>query len=757
MPNNNSLIDRLTDDISTQVGSKPDEELVDIQKGFDNALNDVLKNFNSDAFDNDGFIRKFRDIDMPEKQDSQVVKSVLNNIKSDYVSADALNQTEILLRRDIYNICTQMPEMHDIVYANRDAIIECNVATGEVSRNLVFLNHEEDEGLLSTVRDIEDRHDLLMTIKNSIVPKGLMHGEVNIQVTPYAKLFAELEMMAKEKNTSYLGNSNFKESIPNYISKEFKESVSLYNEENVKLLTESVSEITKKDSMDVKAISSDVKPMDGSKFVKEGVSEILKSIDVYNGSSILMSEYGLEGMKYTVLREYMEQKPIEGCNEQNFMEYQMQNFNGVSSSMYSNIDQDGIDFNSYKDIKGAYIKYLDGLRTIPIRMDRRIIGYYYVSTTMDLQLNAANPNGIVDMSFQNYTRDRNIVEQLANMVIKSFDKSFLNKNIQLKNEIVDVIMAHKFAEGKLSFIYIPENEVIHIALNEDENGRGHSILEAGLFSARLYMMLTMYNVLYTLNNVTTRVHYLKQSGLNKDYASQIQRTMRKFQQRRITIDDIYSYSGVLNKVGGMGEMVLPAGRNDFKALETDTIPTVDNAFNLEFLEQQRRQAISSTASPNMMIINAIDEVDFAKTLELANARFQSSVSSLKIDFNRGLTKLYQRLMQYETDIDPDIIRSFRFQFNKIKQQELVITTDMISNFNNQVELVEFIYFGKNELEDENGNPTKVRRALRKELARKYLSQLELEDVDEIVDRIKLEAIEDELVDKAKNLDVSKKS
>ena len=47
MPNNNSLIDRLTDDISTQVGSKPDEELVDIQKGFDNALNDVLKNFNS--------------------------------------------------------------------------------------------------------------------------------------------------------------------------------------------------------------------------------------------------------------------------------------------------------------------------------------------------------------------------------------------------------------------------------------------------------------------------------------------------------------------------------------------------------------------------------------------------------------------------------------------------------------------------------------------------------------------------------------
>ena len=73
---------------------------------------------------------------------------------------------------------------------------------------------------------------------------------------------------------------------------------------------------------------------------------------------------------------------------------------------------------------------------------------------MDLQTNPTQPNGIVDLTFQHYTRDRNFVDKLANIIIESFDRATLNKNIKLKNEIAEVIMAHKFAEGRLSFIYI---------------------------------------------------------------------------------------------------------------------------------------------------------------------------------------------------------------------------------------------------------------------------------------------------------------
>ena len=746
------IINQLTYDINKDVGNTNEDDIQAISAGFNKSLLDALHAFNSSTFDDDGFVKKMRGLDLGNKDDSDTIRNVLNNVRSDYISADVLNQSELLLRRDIFNICVQMPEMHDVINTVRDSIIECNVSSGEVSRNIVFLNHEDDDFCESYVRDIEEKHDLLLAIKNFIVPKGLMHGEMYIEVTPYSKLFAEIEALRdnQKSKSSNLGIMGFKESIPPDVLHSFKESSSLYSEENLQTLMEAAGPMTKIDSASDKKIDGDKKEKKLLENVedsnRENISKLLKSIDVYNGSSVMMSEYGPEMFQSMVLNEYKESHTNAPKDGSHFMEYYIGR-NATSLGVFGSVDQDAIDFSSYNEIKGCYIKYLDGLRMVPVRVDRRVIGYYYVSTTMDLQTNAANPNGIIDLSFQNYTRDRNMVSTLAQMIIKSFDKKMLERNIQLKNEIAEIIMAHKFAEGKLSFIYIPENEVVRIVLNEDENGKGHSILEPSLFPARMYLMLTMYNMLYTLNNNTTRVHYLKSSGLNRDYASKIQRTIRKFQQRRITIDDIYSYSGVLNKVGGMGEMVLPAGRNDFKALETDTIPAVDNPINTEFLEQQRRQAISGTGAPHLLIINALDEVDFAKTLEMANARFQSTVASYKIDFNKGITRLYQKILKYSTDLDDDVINSFRFNFNEAKQQELSITTDMITNYNNLVEMAESMYYTKAQLEDENGNPTPRRRKLRKELAKKYLSQLEIDELDEIIKRVEIDATDDILQDK----------
>lgn len=763
--NNEDLISKLSNDISDAVGNNRGDELSQIADGFNQTLNNALKSFNSASFDDSGTIRRLRELDLGDKKDKDIVRNVLNNVRTDYINVESINQSELLMRRDIYNICAQMPEMHDVVYVTRDNIVECNVSTGEVSRSLVFENDTNNENNERLVKEIEKKHELLMAIKNFIVPKTLMNGEMYIHVMPYAKLFAELEAIHDSKytmnrnyNTTALSDIGFRESVPNDVMESFKESFNLFNEDNLKILTESVGNVYKSDSGDISAIDGNGKvnpiPKD---VVEKDMKTILENINVYNGSSELYSEMGEEGFRDFLLREYKEHqlnKSAKKDKNDTFMEALPNQFNKVDQGIFANVDQDAIDFSKYSEIKGCYIKYLNSLRMVPIRMDRRIVGYYYVSTTMDLQTNAANPNGIIDLSFQNYTRDKNMVSSLANIIIKSFDKKMLEKNIKLKSEIADIIMAHKFSEGRLSFIYIPENEIVRLVINEDEDGKGHSMIEPAIFPARMYMLLTLYNILYTLNNNTTRVHYLKSSGLNTDYAAQIQRTIRKFQQRRITIDDIFSYNGVLNKVGGMGEMVLPAGRSDYKALETDTIAAVENPINTEFLEQQRRQAISGTGTPNLMIINAIDEVDFAKTVELANARHLSAVSSYKIDMNRGITKLYQKLLKYETDMEDEVISSFRFQFNAAKQQHLNITVDMIQNYNSMVEFTESLYFKKGELEDEQGNYTPLRMHYRKELAKEYMPQLDYDRLDEIVSVAREKGGMDDLQDKTSTIKIS---
>lgn len=480
MPNKNKedIISQLASSIADDTGNQYEDDLDSISDSFNKTLISALKSFNLSTFDDDGFIKKMRDLDLDNKKDKEMMRHVLNNLRSDYINVESLNQSELLLRRDITNICTQMPEMRDVINIIRDGIIECNVSTGQVSRSLVFENKEDDETLNAEVRDIENRHKLLMAIKNFIVPNTLRHGEFNIHVLPYAKLFAELESINQSntsKHNSATISKTFKESIPNDIMKSFTEQSSLYSDANVKALMESASIVTKIDIADEYKIDSEnitpVKNKSNESIAKESVSTILKNISVYNGHSEIFAEMGEEGFKDFLLKEYKESKSSKSKKDKHFSE--AMDWSTVTNSVFGNIDQDAIDFATYKDIKGCYVKYLDGLRMVPIRMDRMIIGYYYVSTTMDMQVNPSNPNGIVDMSFQNYTRDKNLVDNLSNMIIKSFNKEMLEKNIKLKNEIAEIIMAHKFSEGKLSFIYIPENEVIRFVINEDEKPRWH--------------------------------------------------------------------------------------------------------------------------------------------------------------------------------------------------------------------------------------------------------------------------------------------
>lgn len=760
------IIQQLEDQISNETGNMHEDDLDQITSQFTGILNDALKEFNSEIFDKDGFIKKLRDIDLGEKNKG-IINNILDDIRSNYLNPDMMNQSELLIRRDIHTICTQMPEMADVIKVTRDGIVEANVSTGEVARTLVFENHDEDESLISQVKEIENHHDLLYAEKNFIVPHTLENGEFYIHAVPYAKLFAELEMIHDRKTGSRRDKTEpsvFKESIPYEVKQSFSETKSLFNDKNVEALMESVSSTTNSDAEDDwKTIYHEKSSgsTDFKDFAKKNISSLLDHIEVSNGSSILMTEMGEEGFKDFLLMEYTDDRKKAKKNfskynsakapEQHFME--AMSLNKVSSNnLFNTIDQDDVNTSSYDNIKGCYIKYLDPLRMIPIRVDRRIIGYYYVTTTMDLNTTTANPNGVIDLSYQHYTRDKNMVDQLSNLIIQSFDKRMLDRNIKLKNEIAEIIMAHKFAEGKLSFIYIPEDEIIRFSVNEDENGRGHSMIEPTIFPARNYLMLNMYNMLFTLNNNLTRIHYVKSSGLNKDYASQIQRTMRKFQSRRINVDDVYSYQGVLNKVGGMGEMVLPAGRNDYKALETDTIDTVNNPISIEFLEQQRRQALSGTGAPHLLIINAIDEVDFAKTLEMANTRFNSTVASYKIDFNKGITKYYKFLLRCETDIEPEIIETFRFQFNPAKQQELNITADMIQNFNALVDVSMSMFFKKEDMEDDKGNPTEAQRSLRRELAKEFLP-IDIDHLEEIVKKVNVDAVDAQLQDKVSEVSI----
>ena len=737
------FIGKLSDEIAKDVNNNEVNQIDEIYDEFNKALTDTLKHFNSASFDTDGFLQRLENMDLGDKDNQEVLKNILNSIKVDYADVQSLNRSEILIKRDLENVCFQMPELKTAVSIMADSVIESNIATGEVSRKYIFENNESELND-SRVGEIEKNFKLFKAIKNYIVPRTLITGESYVLVTPYSKLFAELKARKEREYSKWNKNKGVAT----------ESSHSLYTEENLKMMMESVSLPVKLDNDDSIKLETPEKKLSSDKvdkISKEQMKTILENITVENSSSLLLAEFGEEGLK-EFLKSEVNSNKIKPSNR---VLAEAQLLDGLIDDKPVGEDDD-LEVEKFQDVKGCYIKYLNGLQIVPIRLDRKIIGYYYITSSMDLAINPAQPIGVVDLSFQHYTKDKNLLENLSKLVIQAFDKKMLEHNIKLKNEIAEVIMGHKFMNGKLKFVFIPENEIVRFVINEDEEGKGHSMIEPSLFPARLYTMLLLFSMLFILNNLPVRIHYMKSSGLNKDYASQIQKMMRKIQSRRITIDDIYSFSGVLNKVGGMGEMILPTGRGDFKAIETETIPGAEQPIQIDLLDRLRKEAILGTCVPYSMITDAIEGVDFAISVRMNNARFNSKVSSLKIDFNSGITELYQKIFKYTTDLEDDIISSFKFIFNNAQHQELAVSTEMIGNVNGIIDHIASFAFKENELKDENGGATKKMLLLRRHLTEKYLPQLDFENLDKIIDKVNEEANQSDLEQQVQKTEISDK-
>ena len=737
--NESEFINNLSAEIAKDVNNNDVDQIDQIYSQFTAVLNDSLKHFNSSSFDTDGFLQRLENMDLGDKENKEVLKNILNSIKVDYADVQALNRSEILIKRDLENVCFQMPELKTAISIMGDSIIESNIATGEVSRTYLFENNE-DVINDSKVIEIERTYKLFNAIKNYIVPRTLVTGESYVLVTPYSKLFAELKARKEKEYTLWNKNRGV-----------VHESHSLYSEENLKLLMESVSPPVKLDNDDSIKLENPDKKLESEtvdQISKEHMKMILENITVSNDTSLLLEEFGPDGLT-EFLKAEINSRQISPSDR---VLAEAQLLDGLIDNQAVPTTDEELD--KFQDIKGCYIKYLNGLQIVPIRLDRKIIGYYYITTSMDLAINPAQPMGIVDLSYQHYTKDKNLLENLSKLIIQAFDKKMLENNIKLKNEIAEIVMSHKFANGRLSFVFIPENEVVRFAINEDEEGKGHSVIEPSLFPARLYTMLLLFSMIYVLNNLPTRIHYVKSSGLNKDYAAQIQKIMRRIQSRRITIDDIYSFSGVLNKVGGMGEMILPTGRGDFKALETDTIPGAEQPIQLDLLDRLRKEAILGTCVPYSMITDAIEGVDFAISVRMNNARFNSKVNSLKIDFNEGITKLYQKIFKYSTDLEDNLISSFKFTFHTAAHQELAVSNEMLGNVNGLIEFISSFAFKDSELKDENGVPTKKMLLLKRKLSEKYLPQLDFESLDKIIDKVNEEANQSDLENQVQKTEIN---
>lgn len=693
---------------------------------------------------------------------------------------------DIALRQDLDMMVSQIPEWYTAIQVTRDAVCESDIVDGKLSRTIKFdrstLDEHQQSSTLSKIEEVEERLELNHIIKNHVVFNTLLYGESYVYTIPYAKVFSDLYQYRLNKSDKRNSSdvSNMFETSSTMKGYGYGESA-IEKCLNDTIVQEQVSPKSKRKQSNHTFFTEqeimDVNPMyhgkvynedgtENSKITKEYDEEFeayLKDIGdnityIEQDVALPVLEQSAHDLKAVYETKYRDKNTVHDVKT--FFEEVVES----NSQEQESIPEPSTFDKHFSRIKGCYIRILPATKLIPIRIDRTIIGYYYVSDQTRTEKSGERRNSGLSgytlrtpsIGYDTFSPDQMFCEKLANKIISNFDLKFMRDNSALHEQIVAILQSHKFNEAMLRFIYIPAEHVCQFTINKDGAGCGHSMMEPGLVAARMYMFLKLYSLLYQINNSQIRVYNLKMSGLDTNYKQFVQETIRKFAARRVTANDVFNYRSSMTKVSGGSELIMPMGAGGEAPIQIESIPAAEAPISNDLLDSLKNEAINSTPVPALLLTNgAVAEVEFAKETELANTKFNSFVSGVKIELNADTTKFYRRLMRWETDIEPELLQNMTFSFHLSTSKTLNITSDKISNFEALWQLAMKTFLTKEERQEKDGEEgdTEIARSFKKKLLQEYLSEIDVDRFEELAKEARDQANQHKLneIDKNKNL------
>lgn len=735
--------DQLLDNMQNTIyGAIPSTDVDALDSEFADIISKELKSLTAKA---DGNVSAFLDqlYTDSQKRGSNYVRNLENIFSSGQSQAQSIlteaYRNKMIKRADIREVASQLNELREAINITRDAIVSSNMVDGSICRSIAIdhANKDDSNNYKSIIEKMEEKFKLHKSIKNFIVPQTLEQGEYYAYVIPYDKIFSDF-MRDKDKIVSGM----------------YGESVTvLEHASGIDMATrprggESPKKQAKNAVIDrlfgyvSESTKSTLDNADAIKRYKQGIESIIDNISVCNDPvSIAVLEEGPSAIAASIDElKFMQEYGDSDAPKNPFNE-----INGIDSGVSdASKDKEKYKFDETKD---CYLKFIDSLHMVPVKIMSKTIGYYYIQD--DELITSVPSNYFIDYSEK---REPTLVNAIVDEVISSFDKKFLKENIKFRSIIAEAIQYYNLNERKIKFQFIPAEYIIAFKINEDENGNGTSVIEPALFYAKLYLLLLLFKMVSIVSSSNdTKVHYIKSSGIDKNVANTVQEVARKMQSRQVNLTDMFSYTTLINKVGNGNELFIPTGRSNERGIETEILAGQDIQLNSELMELLRNGYISATGVP-AVIMNSINESEFAKTIELGNTRFEERVVSEQIDFNGPITELYRALMKYTTNIPDGVISNTRFEFQSPKHNGSQITSELLGNFDTLYQFAVSLVFSQEEVNDESGGSTYLLRTFKRLLAQEKLPVINVERISQLAEQARIESKVDEYKDANKPQD-----
>ena len=613
---------------------------------------------------------------------------------------------------DIRMVTEQLSELATVIDTMRDTITNNDNLVADMSRNVSFgdASNLDTQTLadLDRVYAMEKATGIKDKLKKLIIPNMLKYGNYFVFTQPYKDLFAKFKTYEeKYKHDPFSANARMSSRITR-----LGESYTPVQED-----TQALTEFYEEFSNDINAtfLSESVdNKYSESKFVSD-MESYFEGIDVINDEELpLMEDASIAILTNEKVRKSVLSAVNKKKSEKNWAPV------GKANSNFSDgvlgVNQGKFDFEKtqekfekeYQDITGVYIKMYDPGKVIPVYLMDYCIGYYVLYETGQRinshALNAIHTLSRTSVLFQNDMKknfEQKLIGIIADRICKNIDKDFLKQNSKFKELIANAISFNDFYKKAFKVQFVPANYMTHFKINEDpDTHMGTSVLKKSLYYAMLYLVLINFKIIMiTTRSMDTRMFLVHTSEEDQDISGRVNKVMADFKQNQISYNDFGSVRGILSKVGKGHDIVIPITPSGDRSFDVEVMQGQQYELDTPLTDMLRKGMISNTGCPSAMM-NALDEIDFARQLPMLHANYVARMIGYQGESEESVTELYRKLLYfgvYETDDDK--LSQFEFKWSRPKSINITNTTEMIGNADQMAEFIIKVLEGENSQND----------------------------------------------------------
>lgn len=324
-----------------------------------------------------------------------------------------------------------------------------------------------------------------------------------------------------------------------------------------------------------------------------------------------------------------------------------------------------------------------------------------------------------------------IADVFVNRLSRKENIRILKRSETLKHAIYHSLVTKRISKDeKLRVIFFTPDEVIHI-------DRKESIFDNVLFFAKLYIATLITILMQNIVRGADKRAYYIDIGLENDAANAINSVIRDIKSKELSNVHNMDMSSMLNILGEFNDYYIPSIDGE-KPIEISTVDGLQNiSLDNEFLNWLSNNIFSGIGLPSAYLTE-VENIDFAKTLAMQNARFIRDIVSEQTIFGYGYSELLKKLYLKEfgdSEGEESGLKLFNIETIEVKFPSPAALN--MTNLNDQIGNLETLV---NSIGDVLDIPAASKDAaipiFKREMYRKYLPNLDWEEIDEILRKVK---------------------